>query len=341
MLTRKTWSVAGCVMAAVVAGSGAQAQVADSVALERGRELTNLFYDGDMDAVVALFDDTMREAIGGPDGLSAFRQQITDQLGAETEVSNEEIIAQGEHRVYVRTARFEKFGGPINVVWAFDTAGRVAGFQVRPAQAPQQPAPSAYLEYETRTPLRLPFEDEWTVYWGGREIADNYHAAYADQRFAYDLVVMQDGRTHTGEGRSNEDYHCFGRTLVAPGAGVVVVARDGVPDNTPGELNNGSPPGNHVVIDHGNDEYSLLAHIRHNTVRVAEGDRVAAGDPVGECGNSGRSTEPHLHYHLQNAPAFGRGEGLPAMFLDYFANDSLVARGEPVKGQRIRPAPRG
>lgn len=314
------------------------AQDPDSAVMQRGRELTRQFYDSDMDPVAAAFTEDVRTRLGGTAGLRTFHEQVMAQLGGEVEVVNERVTTSGVHRVYHRSARFEKAGPTVvAVVWSLDADGRVAGFFIRPEES-QQPAESRFLDYATRTPLRLPFEYEMTVGWGGRSIEQNYHAAYHDQRFAYDLLIVQDGRTHRGDGRTNEDYFCFGRPLVAPGAGVVVVANDGIPDNTPGELESSTPPGNHVVIDHGDDEYSLLAHFRQTTIRVAVGDRVAAGDTLGECGNSGRSSEPHLHYHLQNAPAFGRGEGLPAQFLNYLADDSLVARGEPVRGQRIRPA---
>jgi murein DD-endopeptidase MepM/ murein hydrolase activator NlpD len=92
-----------------------------------------------------------------------------------------------------------------------------------------------------------------------------------------------------------------------------------------------------VILDHGNGEYSLLAHLRHGSVAVAAGARISAGDKVGECGNSGNTTEPHLHYHLQDTPVFGRAEGLPAQFTGYVADGRPVARGEPVRGQTIHP----
>jgi murein DD-endopeptidase MepM/ murein hydrolase activator NlpD len=66
---------------------------------------------------------------------------------------------------------------------------------------------------------------------------------------------------------------------------------------------------------------------------------VARGQRLGECGNSGNSSEPHLHYQLQDGPEMGPSAGLPAQFTDYLADGQPVARGEPVRGQAIRPAP--
>lgn len=309
--------------------------------MEKGRDLTQKLFAGDMAAVAAELDEQMTQALGGEEGLKTFGAQLEAQLGAESAVKDEQVSEVQGHTVYQRTSSFEKIGGNVVVVWSFNSEGKVAGLFVQPAQgqAPQEAA-SEYLDYQTKTALRLPFDDEWTVYWGGRTVAQNYHAAHSDQRFAYDIVIVRDGSTHTGDGRSNSDYHCFGVPILAPGAGTVVVSRDGLADNAPGEIESPVPAGNHVVIDHGNGEFSFVAHLREGSVRVGEGDHVAQGDTLGLCGNSGRSSEPHLHYHLQTTPEFGAGEGLPAQFLDYLADGEPVVRGEPTQGQKVSPGRR-
>jgi murein DD-endopeptidase MepM/ murein hydrolase activator NlpD len=308
--------------------------------MEQGRTLTRQFYEGDIAAVVAAFDDQLTSALGGERGVRAFREQVVAQLGAESEVLDETVTDRGSHQVYQRVVRYERNAAPFVVVWAFDSQGRASGFAITAQQA-MQPAPSRFLEYDTQADLRLPFTDEWTVFWGGRTLEQNYHAANREQRFAYDIVVVRDGSTHTGSGRSNEDYYCFGRPIVAPAGGSVVTALDGIEDNVPGEMDSPVLAGNHVVINHGNSEYSFLAHFKNGSLRVRQGDTVAQGDTLGLCGNSGRSSEPHLHYHLQNTPDLMNGEGLPAKFRNYYANDELVRRGEPVQGERVRPAEGG
>lgn len=200
----------------------------------------------------------------------------------------------------------------------------------------KRPAPSQFLDYQTRTFLVLPFKGEWYVFWGGRSVGENYHAVTCDQRFAYDFVVLRESRSCAGRGNNNADYFCFGQTIFAPGDGAVVEANDGVADNVPGEMNRKCVPGNHVVIDHGNSEFSFLAHLKNGTVRVQREQNVRAGDPIGECGNSGNSSEPHLHYHLQNTAILFKGEGLPVLFHDYVVDGRLVERGEPRARQAIR-----
>src|SRR4029077_19752002 len=72
--------------------------------------------------------------------------------------------------------------------------------------------------------------------------------------------------------------------------------------------------GNCVVIDHGDGEFSLLAHMKRGSVKVKKGDRVKMGDPIGQLGNSGATTGPHLHYHLMAGPKLLLSDGLPAQF---------------------------
>lgn len=203
--------------------------------------------------------------------------------------------------------------------------------------APPVEFPTPYLNYRTKTELRLPFDGSWVAFWAGRDVQHNYHAAYPDQRFAYDLVDMKpDGKTFTGNGKQNSQFLVWNRPLLAPGGGTIIAAVDGVEDNTPGAMNAQEAFGNHVVIDHGNGEFSFLAHMRKGTVSVHEGDKVKPGTPLGRTGNSGNSSEPHLHYHLQNSPTPFEGDGLPAQFQHYNADGGYIERGEPGRFHSIQ-----
>jgi len=197
-------------------------------------------------------------------------------------------------------------------------------------------APSGYLDYQTKTHLSLPFNNSWYVVWGGRTINDNYHASLTDQRFAIDVVQIENGSTFMGDGTRNEHYYCYGDTLYAPAFGRITEMKNTVAENIPGETNTNELFGNYVIIEHGNDEYSVLAHMITNSIVVNPGNTVSKGDVIGLCGNSGNSTEPHLHYHLQNSPSISSGVGLPAQFQGYYANDSFISRGEPSRGETIR-----
>jgi hypothetical protein len=304
-------------------------------AMHAGRELAELFLRGDTGAVWARMSPQMRTALGSADALARFRAQVGRDLGEEQAVLDESVTADSGLHAYVRTSRWSKLPSPILMQWVLDDVGGVAGFVVQPKP---QAAPSPHLDYQTRAHLRLPFEGQWYVFWGGHEIERNYHAASRGQRFAYDLVKHVAGSSHRGDGKALEDYYCWNEPILAPADATVLEAVDGLPDQAIGTRNTEAIAGNHVMLDLGTGEYAMLAHLRRGSVSVDTGQRVTAGEEIGRCGNSGNTSEPHLHFHLQDAPRFGEGDGLPAFFEHYTVDGKIVERGEPVRGQLVAPA---
>ena len=308
---------------------------ATNATIEAGQVLTRAFLDGDLSAVHARFDERMQAAMDAA-ALAAFREQVGARLGEEQAVISEEAVSVQGLESYVRISRWSKLPAPILTQWVFATDGRVAGFLIRPADAQPQAAESPLLQRDTIAELSLPFDGEWYVFWGGRDIEQNYHAANPGQRFAYDFVQHVDGRSHSGDGSELVQYHCWDEPILAPTDGTVVEVVGDLPDQAIGTTNARQPAGNHVILDLGHGEYALLAHLRQGSVAVEAGQQVAAGDELGRCGNSGNTSEPHLHFHLQDSPVFGEGLGLPAFFNDYVADGEPVERGEPVKGEVVR-----
>ncbi len=201
-----------------------------------------------------------------------------------------------------------------------------------------------YLNYQTKTDLELPFEEEWYVSVGGRTHLEGGHhfiTRGSGQRYAYDMGKVVDGMYFSGEGNTNEDTYTFGARLNAPGDGKIIALENNIEDNIrPGivndDINDSNLAGNYIMIDHLNGEYSLLAHLKKGTIVVSVGDIVVKGQEIGQAGNSGNSSGPHLHYHLQSTPEYLNGVGLPAQFINYFADDEFIESGEPVKNQFIR-----
>ncbi|MFH5798481.1 M23 family metallopeptidase [Haladaptatus sp. CMAA 1911] len=159
----------------------------------------------------------------------------------------------------------------------------------------------------------------WTVINGGPTREHSHSWSILTQRYAYDFVITDDkGRTHVGDGSRPEQYFCYGEPILAPADGVVVEAHDGHRDGPRAggwlDLRQRNILGNHVTIEHADGEYSVSAHLQRGSVTVTEGDRVERGQRVGRCGHSGNSTEPHLHFHVQDRPNFYLGMGLPIRF---------------------------
>jgi murein DD-endopeptidase MepM/ murein hydrolase activator NlpD len=170
------------------------------------------------------------------------------------------------------------------------------------------------------TDLRLPFDGEWTTVNGGVTKESSHSWGLVSQRYAYDFVITDDdGDTHEGTGADLTDYYAFGEPIRAPAAGTVVATRDDLRDHPwphrPWmEYRTHRITGNYVVIEHADGEYSLLAHLQEDSVTVETGDTVAAGDVIGRCGNSGNSSEPHLHYQLMDRRNFWIAAGLVPRF---------------------------
>jgi hypothetical protein len=215
----------------------------------------------------------------------------------------------------VFVAHFER--GTLDLKMVLDAHDKIIGLWLLP-HTPPAPVPE-----RNTTPLQLPFNGRWLVVWGGDTKELNQHHDNRGQRFAFDFIgAGPDGKTPKSAGRANEDYYAFGREILAPADGTVTEAIDGVRDNVPGSMNPYAAVGNCVILRHAEHEVSVLAHFKQGSVRVKAGEKVKAGQVLGLCGNSGNSSEPHLHYHLQNTPVFQDGTGIKC----FFRKVTLVAK---------------
>lgn len=183
--------------------------------------------------------------------------------------------------------------------------------------------------------FRLPLDGPVLVRWGGPTREVNYHVFAPPERWAYDLHVVRGGRSFEGDGTSVTDYFAYGMPVLAPAAGIVRAVSDGAGD-TPvgGRVAWWRSCGNHVVIDVAPGEFLFLCHLLRGSIAVDLGERVMPGQPVGRVGNSGRSSEPHVHVHLQTTPDVELGEGVPLLFHGYLDDDGrVVERGMPTGGR--------
>jgi murein DD-endopeptidase MepM/ murein hydrolase activator NlpD len=192
--------------------------------------------------------------------------------------------------------------------------------------------PSSRDAHPSAVRFRLPLDGPVTVAWGGATRDVNYHVRGAAERWAYDLLVTERGLSYRTSGLTVSDYHAYGLPVRAPAGGRVIAVTDGIPDSRLGARALLEGCGNRVVIEVAASEYLFLCHLKAGSVTVGEGQTIAQGDVVGQVGNSGNSTEPHVHVHLQTTPgAFG--EGIPMYFHDYRAGAGFVPRGMPTGGR--------
>lgn len=184
--------------------------------------------------------------------------------------------------------------------------------------------------------MRFPLQGAWFV-----AVGPSLHTAHRwalPEEFGFDVVrIREDGRSHQGDGSAFTDYPAYGQPVLAAADGTVVAAAADLAEDSstlrkPGETDDAyglrvathqmqvlqagtrAVTGNFVVIDHGGSEYSVYAHLRPGTVHVAVGQRVHAGERLGELGSSGNSTEPHLHFQVCDSPDPLGCAAIPVLF---------------------------
>jgi murein DD-endopeptidase MepM/ murein hydrolase activator NlpD len=186
------------------------------------------------------------------------------------------------------------------------------------------------------TSMRLPFQGEWHVEWGGPGLEENYHNAHRNMQGAFDFVKKdQQGKSYTSDGKKNLDYFAFGQPVVAPCQATVVKVIDGIEDNDIGRTNDRQTYGNVVVLQTVEKEYLLLAHLQEHSIVVNEGQEVNRGDLLGLCGNSGYSTQPHLHFMVQNVADLFHPTGATCFFDSINVNGVLKQDYSPVRGELV------
>ena len=141
------------------------------------------------------------------------------------------------------------------------------------------------------------------------------------QRFAIDWVrVGPNGETYSGEFKDNRSFHAYGTEILAVADGVVGGLKDGILENVPGRTSRAVPitletvGGNYVALDLGGNRFAFYAHLQPGSFKVKLGDRVRKGQVLALLGNSGNSTEPHLHFQVTDGNSTLGSEGLPYVF---------------------------
>ena len=258
-----------------------------------------------------------------------FFKNISAQYG-KIEKLDKPRLTPPEQAIFV--AHCER--GKLDITVWLDERDKIIGLLFLPHK-PAVPVPE---KNETR--LSLPFKGRWLVFWGGDTKELNQHHDVPNQRFAFDFLgANEEGQTRKGDGTVNEDYLAFGREILAPAAGKVTDVITGVRDNVPGSMNPYSGLGNAVFIQHREYEVSVLAHLKLGSITVKVGDKVKRGQVVGLCGNSGNSSEAHLHYHLQNTPIIQDGTGIKCYFEKVIVTDGEKRKAKknysPIKGNFV------
>ena len=174
--------------------------------------------------------------------------------------------------------------------------------------------------FQSHIQYNLPFKGKWTVVNGCHTKDFSHSWDIPTQRYAYDFIMLDEsGQSYCDDPKDIENYYCYNQAILAPADGIVVevadhedetiILRKGVFYNRAKHI-----AGNYIVIKHSDDEYCTLAHLKKGSINVKVGDKVLRRKEIASCGNTGNSSEPHLHFQLQDGPSFYNNVGLPVRF---------------------------
>ena len=175
-------------------------------------------------------------------------------------------------------------------------------------------------DYVPKVEYALPFDGEWYIGNGGVTKNTSHSWEILPQRFAYDFfIVDENGESCQGDKKDLHSYYCYGKDILAPADGIVISVKNNFPDCR--IMNDGQPDpdtpdigGNRIIIKHSPNEYSTICHLMPGSVKVQKGQTVKRGDVVAQCGNSGNTTEPHIHFQVQDPAHVYSCIGLPVYF---------------------------
>ena len=166
----------------------------------------------------------------------------------------------------------------------------------------------------------LPFKEKWVAINGCFRQEYSHSWDIPTQRYAYDFIILDNNnKSFNGNFDDVKDYYCYDKEILSPANGIVVKISNNSKDSLilkKGKFISKSKhiAGNYLVVKHNENEYSTLAHLKKDSINVKVGDPVSKGQVIAKCGNTGNSTEPHLHFQLQTSKSFYNSAGLPIKF---------------------------
>lgn len=183
--------------------------------------------------------------------------------------------------------------------------------------------------------LLSPVKGIWI--WGSTGNHETYNAhTWPAHRHDIDLgIIDKNNKSHgsSSSSPSNSDFYCWDKPVYAMRDGTVIEAVDSNADNNGYTTLSPLPLPNYVLVEHNDGDISGYYHFRQNSVPVTVGQTVEAGDELGRVGNSGGSSEPHLHFGYIVERNTGRATMHPIQFSNLLTEDSSAAvTGHPGNG---------
>jgi murein DD-endopeptidase MepM/ murein hydrolase activator NlpD len=207
------------------------------------------------------------------------------------------------------------------------------------------------IQYKSKNQYNFPLKGTWSAF--GAPSLNSHHRWVGIQEFSYDFIKMdKNGDSHKRGGSKFKQYYAYGEDVLSVGDGKVVSVINTIEEsdvllqsedtdehwmrvkslqNELMQKGFGYILGNHVIIEHANGEYSYYMHLKKNSIPVQVGDAIIRGQEIGELGQSGMSSEPHLHFQLSDSPDILKSRSLPIVFSNIGDENWNILYGEIIK----------
>ncbi|MCP4642498.1 MAG: M23 family metallopeptidase [bacterium] len=308
--------------------------------MAKGRKVATNRIAADVPGFVKQVDEQFKKKLGNGVLDEVLDSRMATAFGvmvfANTKLSGSEAVGPGESAVILLSS---------GVYFSYTGLSRLDELHVKVSIKQEDDTreilcPVALTPYQSKGDYIFPLRGDLCIVNLPMNIVQ--HRACLSQEFAIDIMEaspIEDGKP-PGIGKPASPklsgYPIFRREVMAVGNGVVVEIADEFPESLMSdptayseerfeELTAQLEPtigftscvaGNYIVIDHENGEFSFYAHLSEGALRVKPGDRVAQGDVIAAVGNTGHSTQPHLHFQLMDTKDFLTANGLPVMFVN-------------------------
>lgn len=288
------------------------------------RKFQTRYNDSDYDAIHAMFDPVMK-AFLSEKKTADLLNRVKSSFGSIRQME----FSGRENSALVFRTTFDQ--GIADLFFALNNEDQIRAWFI-----PGNEQENSSVLKRSSTKMIFPFKEEAFVYWGGESEELNYHMADLNQQFAYDILMVANGAPYEGDPAKNESYFVFGKDILAPCDAKVVKVIDGVADNIPGEVNTADLTGNTLVLETTGKEYLLFAHLKEGSIKVREGELVEQGQVIAQCGNSGNTTQAHLHVQLQNTMDIFNTIGARLYFDEILVNGEIKRDHMPQKEDFVR-----
>jgi murein DD-endopeptidase MepM/ murein hydrolase activator NlpD len=264
--------------------------------------------------------------------LLEFQFPVNTFLTKDVVLSPTTKLAQGQAVILPHTV-FEVKGQPQKV------RVQVEGLDAS-AQNVKAESTIPIVMFQSAIEYDFPLRGTWYI--GASGTLHSHHRWAAMEEFALDILQFRErSKSYRTNGTTSQDYFAFGQDVISVADGTVVEAVDKYSDDdTKLKQENEtydqydqriqsfqmeglqkdpySVAGNYIVIKHNDSEYSMYAHLKSGSVKIKKGDAVKRGQIIASVGNTGSSTEPHLHFQIQDGSDPLRSRALPVRFRNVF-----------------------